>query len=400
MSEKVKICVATKARGIFKETFSDDKIKADFNLESPLYNVNGSNNFIKNIARGVFLSNIGDVLGLFQRISIKNKECDYYWSYNRFLNCDKPYILYVEHPIALQHYRISRNKYIIGRSRINKCLNDDNLKAIVFQAKFSEKTFEQLIGKYNGIIKQIYPIVPSNKYITGDKIIERCHRKEFRVLFSAQASRFVSKSAPELLIAYRKLKNNGYSNIKLNILTQIKQIDNIYINENKDVNWIDYNLSRDEMEKLYSDSTVLVLVSSDDSLNAVAVESLKAGLPIISSNMSGFPEIVEEGKNGFMTKPKWYFFDQNDYPNPEVWNNRKHTLYSRDISERIVEFIYDKLKELYLDREKLADMAIYSLKKGTTGPFSRECIENQWNELLTELEGITSKSEKDAGAIL
>ena len=55
MSEKVKICVATKARGIFKETFSDDKIKADFNLESPLYNVNGSNNFIKNIARGVFL---------------------------------------------------------------------------------------------------------------------------------------------------------------------------------------------------------------------------------------------------------------------------------------------------------------------------------------------------------
>ena len=386
-NKKLEICVATKARGIFKETFEDENIDANFNLEAPLFNISKNNDSkILNLVRKIYLSKVGDIFGLVQIIKINGKKCDYYWSYNRFLNCDRPYILYIEHPIAVQHYRIDRNRYFLGKRKIQKCLSNERLKAIVFQAKFSERTFKDLVGNYTGIVKQIYPIVKNNKFVNEQQIIRRCKSEKFVILFSAQASRFVSKCAPELLKAYEKLQKEGLSNIRLEILTQIEKIDEKYIDSYKNITWIDYNLTSEQMEKLYSEATVLVMVSSDDSLNAVALESLKAGLPIISSNMSGFPELVEDGLNGFMTNPKWNFFDQHGYPNKTVWNYRKETIYSEDISERIVEYIYEKIKYLYLNRDKLIEMSLYSLKKGNSKPFSKEYIEQQWNELFAELD--------------
>ena len=33
------------------------------------------------------------------------------------------------------------------------------------------------------------------------------------------------------------------------------------------------------------------------------MEAMASGLPVISTNMSGIPELVEDGLNGFLTKP-------------------------------------------------------------------------------------------------
>ncbi len=50
-----------------------------------------------------------DELGYIQQIKVRRKDGDLYGSFNRFLDADKPYFIYVENPTALFHYRLRRN---------------------------------------------------------------------------------------------------------------------------------------------------------------------------------------------------------------------------------------------------------------------------------------------------
>lgn len=384
------IFVATKARGIFRCLFSSPVINAEFIYNSRSIYDSRNNSKIYKMLLKIFYSHIFDVFGVIQRIRVKNKVADLYWSYNRFLQTDKSYILYVEHPVALYHYRLLRGKSRIGKYKLQKYLNDSNLKAIVFQAKFSAETFEKLCGEYKGIKKQIYPMICKNNYVDKKLIVVRCHAKVMKLLFVAQGSRFVSKSAPELLEAFKQLNEMFGETLELTVLTAINEIDEKYIENTKYCNnicWRDYTLSSEEMSKLYADTTILIVVSSDDSLNAVALEAIKAGIPIIASKMSGFPEMIEEGVNGFMIEPKWWFFDQDNYPNPAVWNHRKDTIYSvKYIDDKIVHFIIDKVSLLVNDRELLTNMSLASYIKAHSAPFSEEYIVSQWNELIEEVK--------------
>lgn len=384
-----KIYVATKVRGIFKMLFSSEDVEAEFCFDnSSLYNTSKHSKFVK-ILYKIFNSNIADKLGLIQRIRIYGKNTDYYWSYNRFLKSDKPYILYVEHPIAVYHYRIARGKSLIGSRVVSKALNDKNLKAIVCQAKFTEDTFRKLVGNYDGIITQIYPMLPENLNVNKTIIEKRAFDKKIHILFVAQGSRFISKCAPELIIAFRQL-NEKYGNIvDLTILTQVDIINPKYIADNSDLDiiWLDYKLTSEQMSLLYAKSTILVVVSSDDSINSVVLEAIQAGLPVISSSMSGFPEMVKDGCNGFTIDPKWWFFDKECVPNPKIWNNRKRTIYNdKIIDDRIVQFIKEKIVSLVEDRNLLMSMSLESYRMAHSAPFSKDYITKQWNELFDNLD--------------
>lgn len=380
----VNIVVATKVRGAFKAIFNSEDINANFICDEKKFYNTKSNSLRSKITSKLGYSFLADVLGVIQRVKISDPKADLYFSYNRFLDADKPYILYVEHPVALYHYRLKRGQLFIGRNKISKFLKDENLKAIVFQAKFSERTFEKLVGKFEGNKKQIYLIQLINEYVNIDSIEKKCKDEVLNLLFVAQGSRFVSKCGLELLRAYAALKDRYKENIHLTILTQISEVKE-YIHQGDGVEWIDYSLNSQEMKQLYARSSILMMVSSDDSINAVTLEAMNAGLAVISSDMSGFPEMVEEGKNGFMISPKWAFFDKKGYPNPTVWNHRKETLYSTDISKNIVNFMIEKVSLLYEDRELLCSMAVNSFEKARKAPFDRDYIVSQWNELIEEI---------------
>lgn len=56
---------------------------------------------------------------------------------------------------------------------------------------------------------------------------------------------------------------------------------------------------------VYKDYDYFTLVSKSEGNPMVIVEAMSAGLPIVSSNVGGIPDLVEEGKNG-------YLFDLNE----------------------------------------------------------------------------------------
>ncbi|MED0653530.1 N-acetyl-alpha-D-glucosaminyl L-malate synthase BshA [Anoxybacillus geothermalis] len=57
---------------------------------------------------------------------------------------------------------------------------------------------------------------------------------------------------------------------------------------------------QDKLEELYSISDVMMLLSEKESFGLVLLEAMACGVPCIGTAIGGIPEVIEEGKSGFL----------------------------------------------------------------------------------------------------
>lgn len=379
----MKIYWATRLRGFLKHVSSSSN-KLDFILDNNFYETNG---FKQKILSKIIRLKIMDIFGLYSTISIKNKECDYYASFNRFLICDKPYFIYLENPTALYHYSLNRIKYPMGKRRFYSNITDKNLKAIICMSKTCKNTFNIINGEIpKGLkIQTIYPLVPNNKFINKKQISEKSKRHTIELLYCVQGIRFVSKGGLEVLEAIR-----GMNNVHLTIITKISDVDTKIIDSIKNesnVSLYDFCFKYNELEKIYANTNILLQPTSDDSFGLTILEAMKGGCAIITTSLYSIPECVENNVNGILLEPKYYFFDKNGIPNPKVWNNRKKTIYSKETSRRLINDIIDSIKKLENDRGLLYSMSLNSYKKSIDDNlFGENGIRKQWEEFVLNLD--------------
>jgi glycosyltransferase involved in cell wall biosynthesis len=126
-------------------------------------------------------------------------------------------------------------------------------------------------------------------------------------------------------------------------------------NGQKSENWLDYGYVNDPktMAKLYSAADIYLFPTLADNCPLTAIESLACGLPIVTFETGGVPEIVENGKSGLVV----------EYKNGEKLVLALETLLDDD--------------EL---REKMAENAINASKK-----FSSERMALEYLRLYEEL---------------
>lgn len=57
---------------------------------------------------------------------------------------------------------------------------------------------------------------------------------------------------------------------------------------------------QDKLEELYSISDVMMLLSEKESFGLVLLEAMSCGVPCIGTAIGGIPEVIEDGKSGFL----------------------------------------------------------------------------------------------------
>lgn len=379
---------ATKLRGFFRHLMDSKYIHFEIvDDRNKIYEVPSKINQVK---KCIVRSYLADLAGVIQRITFRcSNKATIAGSFNRFLNSDVPYFIYVENPTALYHYTLRRSKYPIGKRKLKLWLNDANLRALVFMSKACKKTFKQLVGEphKNVITHQIYPLIPRNPYISNEQIITQRHKSVTKFLYIAQGMRFDSKGGYEIVEAFNRLKKSGL-NISLTMVTNLEQIPankREVINSIPDLILCDFKFSYSQMQKLYSEHDVLLQPTSDDSFGLTILEALHSGLAFITSSLYSIPEIVRDGINGYLVEPAYWFFNPDGMPNPLVWNHRKSTIHSGRLCERLVNQLEDRMRKLATDKELLTKMSLQSFKSSQEPPFSEEFISNQWNDLIAEI---------------
>ncbi|NTM30910.1 glycosyltransferase family 4 protein [Enterococcus faecium] len=383
-----KIVFVSKVRGFLKQLNSINSNEISFEFIDQGYEIPSKK---KQRLSKILRSNLVSHLGLIQVLKfnlLDNDEKIVAASFNRFIKTNVPYLVYLENPTALYHYTLNRNKTFLGRKNFKENLNDKHLQTIICMSNACKNTLDTLFNpsQYTGTVRTIYPLVRKNKYISVEKIREKVLSKELKLLFVCQGARFISKGGLELVYTMERLAN---SDIKLTIISNINNIPQFLkekIKNNENITFLEFAMSYDEVEKTYSEHHVLIHPTSDESFGLTVLESIKAGLPVISTKLYAIPELVEDGVNGYLTDPKWWFFDKKNLPNPSVWNNRKKTLFSLENSIEMENFLIEKIQLYFNNRSLLFEHSKASFIRGNSEPFNEEFIVKQWISAYDSIE--------------
>jgi len=136
-----------------------------------------------------------------------------------------------------------------------------------------------------------------------------------RITGSKRHSYLESKGIPTLIEAFSSL-NQNYKNLKLLIATALppptwqKDYDEAYkkIYEIAELNGVkdkiivkDFKLN--EMPHVYNGADIFVMASQIESFGLVYAEALSCGIPAIGTSVGGIPEIIDNGKTGYLVEP-------------------------------------------------------------------------------------------------
>lgn len=222
------------------------------------------------------------------------------------------------------------------------------LSDVIFVAStFTKKTLEMYDGKLPDIhvIPYGFPdIGPEKKYIP-------LKDRKLKVLFVGGLSQ--RKGLSYLFDAITSLENN----IELTVVGRKPVQDCVALNRSLEKhNWIP-SLPHNEILECMREHDVLVFPSLFEGFGLVITEAMSQGTPVITTNRTAGPDIIEHGVDGWIVEPgssKAIINTFNDILNsPETLKNiglaaqvkaksRPWEKYSIELAEKIGEFEYSK----------------------------------------------------------
>lgn len=242
---------------------------------------------------------------------LKNKICFMLYFFSHILFCDKVMFNFSDHatvkmfPFLCRCAKLLHKKVIFrkfGGSFDTYIKNiSDKKKQVVFDAlnkcdlifletKSGIKFFESIVEDKSKI--QWFPNVRKRTHYLKDK-----NDYNKKLVFMSHVSD--EKGVGDLLDVFQALP----SDYELDIYGAIKE------DKYKELNWaskrVNYKgeISSSEVLKKLTDYSVLILPSYREGYPGIIIEAMSVGLAIISTNVGGIPEIIENGKNGVLVEP-------------------------------------------------------------------------------------------------
>ncbi len=115
---------------------------------------------------------------------------------------------------------------------------------------------------------------------------------------------------------------------------------------------------RKDLLDIYADTDILILASEGEGLPGIVMEAMAAGIPVVASNIPCLPDLVENGRTGFLCNKD--NIDEFALRIKELLRGKKKSLsFSRQALQKINGFEWSKvLKEyetMYSDLAELSE---------------------------------------------
>lgn len=271
---------------------------------------------------------------------LKNKgQCTFLHSYNKIPLQKIPWLIEVESYLPRFFELNIRNPFI--ENWIRNQLNGPYCKKIIFKSQYANNINKSKLKRWN---------IPSSKYeviYQSVDVFEPIEKSDDTFNISFVGRNFFRKGGRELLRAFKRNKKDDW---RLSIATNFESdygpinptpesTDRIrkQIDEDPQIN-LTVNCAHDSIPSLLLKSHVYVSATYADTFNTSVTEALGCGLPVITTDVGGIPEMVEDHHNGFL------------YRNPMI-----------EDSDAISEYIGEKLQTLYQDSMLRKQMSARSL---------------------------------------
>ena len=204
-------------------------------------------------------------------------------------------------PFSLAKIRLYLIKFLQIRS-----LNNAN--EVIFLSKYTKNIISKNLKKKinysiinHGIEKNIKKIGEKN---CNNALWDYNLKKKIKIVYVSPL--FLYKNHLTVIKAYARLKKN-YNNLDIKFIGSYKhnlKLFNNIINENSLINKSHFlgEVNRKDVIKYLIKSDIFVFASSSETFGISLVEAMAIGIPIVCSNKSSLPEILQNG--GLYFNPK------------------------------------------------------------------------------------------------
>ncbi|OGW45678.1 MAG: hypothetical protein A2Y66_00845 [Nitrospirae bacterium RBG_13_41_22] len=249
----------------------------------------------------------------------------------------KPWVMDIEDIGSLVNFnygKLNSNRYL---KSIISIINSRWCKKIMPYTFAAKRSIESKLPQVKGKLEVVYPAIHSTSF-------KKEKHEKVRLLFIS--TRFYEKGGPQILEAFRKLDNRY--DMQLTMITNTPDEFKVKYNS-KNIEFLEPTLTRDELlREYYPSSDILLFLSHFDTFGFVMLEAMNFSLPIIGLRQYSTPEVVENGKNGFLLDCRYV---RDNFPQYETIRERMNFLKDKPQKD-VVRSLIEKCS-LLIENDKL-----------------------------------------------
>ncbi len=323
------------------------------------------------------------------RLIYINRNCDIIHTTSGVIPLNKkPFVVSAEYYssfVGLQHERALKNS---TQKRVKRFLSSDSCRKIL---PFSNASRRSIINAFNpepkdflDKIEVLYPAITPKEY-------KRTFGKE-KIKILHIGNGFFEKGGRELFEAISILNKDYKYDVELCSITgapvhYMKEFLNFISKYKHNLNYkiITETMPRKTLfDYYYNNYDIFVLPSYGDLFGYVFLEAMSTGMPLIGTDVFAIPEIIENGKNGFLVKCPISPFESNYIrkSNDAVKTYLKEIVHSKfpDVVYELVEKLQVLIEKPNL-REKMSNNGYKAIKDGKFSIINRN---NQLRRIYDE----------------
>ena len=284
-------------------------------------------------------------------------------------NTEKKFIIDLESVMALSGYDLNR----LDKEKVKRFFSHTNCKAVICWNEISKKSLIETINCSDFMDK--IKVLPFG--INPEKIKKDFKNEKINLLFVSSINNpldFERKGGIIALEAYALLVKK-YLNLKFVIRAHVPKWVKRKYGPLKGIKFIDKFVSDEVMKRIMKESNILFEPLPGINL---ALECMSFGIPVIAIDFWAIPEMIKDGKNGFIINADEIFGKKDMLENyMQKMNINYLKMYGNKPSREIVNGFFKAAEKLISEqklREKMSKYAKNFAQPEAANKIAREII--------------------------